>query len=36
VFGNTSHFALWQDPENFNKAMMDFLTTPLSLRASSQ
>jgi len=26
VFGDTSHFALWQDPENFNKAVVDFLT----------
>jgi len=32
VFGGTSHFALWQDPDNFNKAMVDFLTTSVSLR----
>ncbi len=25
VFENTSHFALWQDPEAFNKALLDFL-----------
>ena len=32
VFSDTSHFALWQDPDNFNKAVVDFLTTPISLR----
>ena len=26
VFPDTSHFALWQDPEDFNKALIDFLT----------
>jgi pimeloyl-ACP methyl ester carboxylesterase len=26
VFRNTSHFALWQDPSQFNKALVDFLT----------
>jgi pimeloyl-ACP methyl ester carboxylesterase len=26
VFPNTSHFALWQDPAAFNKALVDFLT----------
>jgi pimeloyl-ACP methyl ester carboxylesterase len=26
VFENASHFALWQAPEDFNKAMVDFLT----------
>jgi pimeloyl-ACP methyl ester carboxylesterase len=36
VFGDTSHFALWQDPEAFNRAMVDFLTTPSLLRTSSQ
>jgi pimeloyl-ACP methyl ester carboxylesterase len=25
VFPDTSHFALWQDPEDFNKALLDFL-----------
>lgn len=25
VFENTSHFALWQDPESFNKALVEFL-----------
>lgn len=25
VFGNTSHFALWQDPDGFNAAMLEFL-----------
>jgi pimeloyl-ACP methyl ester carboxylesterase len=26
VFDGTSHFALWQDPENFNLALVEFLT----------
>jgi pimeloyl-ACP methyl ester carboxylesterase len=26
VFGGASHFALWQDPESFNDAMVGFLT----------
>ena len=26
VFDDASHFALWQDPDNFNQAMMEFLT----------
>lgn len=26
VFQNTSHFALWQDPPAFNKALVEFLT----------
>jgi type I pantothenate kinase len=25
VFEDTSHFALWQDPESFNKALLEFL-----------
>jgi pimeloyl-ACP methyl ester carboxylesterase len=25
VFPDTSHFALWQDPEDYNKALLDFL-----------
>ena len=25
VFENTSHFALWQDPASFNKALLEFL-----------
>ncbi|HEU4731765.1 MAG TPA: alpha/beta hydrolase [Kofleriaceae bacterium] len=29
VFGNASHFALWQDPDAFNKAMVEFLTRPI-------
>lgn len=28
VFGATSHFSLWQDPESFNKALLEFLTAP--------
>jgi pimeloyl-ACP methyl ester carboxylesterase len=28
VLENTSHFALWQDPASFNKALVDFLTAP--------
>jgi pimeloyl-ACP methyl ester carboxylesterase len=35
LFDDTSHFALWQDPETFNKVMVDFLTTPV-LRTTSQ
>jgi len=31
VFQDASHFALWQDPEDFNAAMVEFLTTRLSL-----
>ena len=31
VFQDVSHFALWQDPENFNAAMLEFLTTQVSL-----
>jgi pimeloyl-ACP methyl ester carboxylesterase len=27
VFANASHFALWQDPQDFNKALLDFLTS---------
>lgn len=27
VFENTSHFAIWQDPEAFNKALLEFLDT---------
>ncbi|MEO7732203.1 MAG: alpha/beta hydrolase [Kofleriaceae bacterium] len=26
VFANTSHFALWQDPEDFNAALLEFLS----------
>lgn len=28
VFEDTSHFALWQDPEAFNAALLEFLTDP--------
>jgi len=31
VFPDASHFALWQDPEGFNAAVVEFLTAPLSL-----
>ena len=27
IFADTSHFALWQDPESFNKALVEFLTS---------
>jgi pimeloyl-ACP methyl ester carboxylesterase len=30
VFADTSHFALWQDPTAFNKALVEFLTSPLA------
>ena len=26
IFHDASHFALWQDPEDFNKALLDFLS----------
>jgi len=26
VFKDASHFALWQDPESFNKALVEFLS----------
>ncbi len=32
VFDNASHFALWQDPESFNKAMVEFLSPQVSLQ----
>jgi len=28
IFDDTSHFALWQDPDTFNRAMVRFLTEP--------
>jgi pimeloyl-ACP methyl ester carboxylesterase len=28
VFESASHFALWQDPDSFNQAMVEFLTAP--------
>jgi pimeloyl-ACP methyl ester carboxylesterase len=28
VFDAASHFALWQDPDSFNRAMVEFLTAP--------
>jgi pimeloyl-ACP methyl ester carboxylesterase len=31
VFQDASHFALWQDPDGFNRAMVEFLTTQRSL-----
>ena len=30
VFEDASHFALWQDPDGFNAAVVEFLTTRLS------
>lgn len=30
IFNDTSHFALWQDPEAFNQAMLGFLTEPIA------
>lgn len=32
VFQNASHFALWQDPDDFNAAVVEFLTTQISLK----
>jgi pimeloyl-ACP methyl ester carboxylesterase len=29
IFSDASHFALWQDPEAFNQAMLGFLTEPV-------
>jgi len=31
VFQDASHFALWQDPDGFNAALVEFLTTQISL-----
>jgi pimeloyl-ACP methyl ester carboxylesterase len=31
VFDGASHFALWQDPESFNDAMVGFLTAPAQM-----
>jgi pimeloyl-ACP methyl ester carboxylesterase len=28
VFDDASHFALWQDPDTFNRVMVEFLTAP--------
>ena len=28
VFKDASHFVMWQDPESFNKALVEFLTAP--------
>jgi len=35
VFKSASHFALWQDPEGFNQAMVDFLTAESAKHATS-
>jgi pimeloyl-ACP methyl ester carboxylesterase len=32
VFQDASHFALWQDPDGFNAALVEFLTTQISLK----
>jgi pimeloyl-ACP methyl ester carboxylesterase len=32
VFQDASHFALWQDPDGFNAAVVEFLTTQISLK----
>jgi len=32
VFADASHFALWQDPDGFNTALVEFLTTQISLK----
>jgi pimeloyl-ACP methyl ester carboxylesterase len=32
VFERASHFALWQDPASFNTAVVEFLTTQVSLK----
>lgn len=32
VFQDASHFALWQDPDSFNAALVEFLTTQISLQ----
>jgi pimeloyl-ACP methyl ester carboxylesterase len=26
IFADTSHFAMWQDPESVNAALVEFLT----------
>jgi pimeloyl-ACP methyl ester carboxylesterase len=30
IFNDASHFALWQDPEGFNQAVLGFLTEPVA------
>lgn len=35
VFEAASHFALWQDPDNFNQAMVEFLSAPAAPVASA-
>ena len=32
VFQDASHFALWQDPDSFNAALVEFLTGQISLK----
>jgi pimeloyl-ACP methyl ester carboxylesterase len=27
VFADTSHFAMWQDPESFNRVLVEFLSS---------
>jgi pimeloyl-ACP methyl ester carboxylesterase len=34
IFADTSHFALWQDPQDFNKVLLDFLSSPEALPAN--
>jgi pimeloyl-ACP methyl ester carboxylesterase len=35
VFDAASHFALWQDPDNFNQALVAFLTAPAAATPSA-
>ena len=35
VFGDASHFALWQDPDSFNQAMVEFLSAAPPMAAAS-
>ena len=34
ILSDTSHFALWQDPAAFNKAILDFLAEPAPASAA--
>jgi pimeloyl-ACP methyl ester carboxylesterase len=36
VFENASHFALWQDPESFNKALLEFLAATSPTAAATK
>jgi len=35
IFADTSHFALWQDPQTFNQTLLEFLAPPASSGTSA-